>query len=317
MEDKYLNDSSEYLENIQINYTLVILLPLIFLIIFLLILITALIKSDETTGNISRILFYILSQFLLMPFLMLFILINIFTLSISVMFCKEAKYISLKKIAEFFDCVKCTCRKKINVIKVEKKIDYFGPNSNSEVDKQKKKERISNNSDSEKDKEIYKYNPYSNNPSNKEENNIIEEFKEEKKEFEIKEEKKENIDILDRESQNCPSNINNRASHYEISKIENKANESKEELKQNKVHILLNVNSNEEERDATNKNYNFNKPPPKRRIDKGKIMNFLGDVLVNKDNTPSYINFFQSIKQKSKERLENQNKSNNIVSPFK
>ena len=90
-----------------------------------------------------------------------------------------------------------------------------------------------------------------------------------------------------------------------------KNNNSKEELKQNKINIFLNMNSN------NNNNYNYNKPPNNRKVDKGKIMSFLSDVLVNEDNTPSYVNFFQSIKQKSKEKLEIQNKSNNIISLHK
>lgn len=326
-----MEESAEiYLENNEINYMIVIFLPLGMFLFFLASLLFALVKSEEPSGNILRIIFYIIAQFLLIPFLVLFILINTISLSISVVFCDEAKYISVKKIKSFFEYFKCNCEKKIEVIKIEKKIENV-PNKKNDMPKVKKlnKENKENlNEDKEKEKnsiEISEKNFVENKEKNEKLNNNKEEIKEEKKEVEIKDEKKENlqnefwnkkenqleqINIMDKNILHNNSNKNLNL------KNENKQDDSKEELKQKKVNIFLDVNKNDENNNAQ-RNYNFNKPPAKRKVDKGKIMNFLGEVLVNKDNTPSYINLFHTIKQKSKERLEKQNKSNNIISPFK
>jgi len=289
------------LESIEINYNIVIFLPIGLFLIFLIILIIALIKSNEPLGNILRIIFYIIAQFLFLPFLVLFILINSILLSISILFCKEVKYISFKKISNAFECLKCQCEKKVDVIKIQKKnVENININNDTNTNNLKinlQKNVINNNRDI-----------------------IIEEKKEEKKEYEIKEEQKENLDLP-----NFNNNLNNKKENNfeEIHqsdkkfnsnnpKVENKNNiinkidDSKEELKEDKVKISLNFNpdSNSNSKNINqnkrNYNYNFNKPPLNRKVDKGKIMNFLGEILVNKDNTPSYINFLQSIKQKSK-----------------
>jgi hypothetical protein len=58
--------------------------------------------------------------------------------------------------------------------------------------------------------------------------------------------------------------------------------------------------------------------PVKKKPNKNKIMDFLSNALVNNDNTPSYVNLFKNIKDKSKEKLENKsNGSANAVIIFK
>lgn len=53
--------------------------------------------------------------------------------------------------------------------------------------------------------------------------------------------------------------------------------------------------------------------PVNKKANKSKILNFLSNVLVNNDITPSYVNLFKNIKDKSKEKMEKKDVGANVV----
>jgi hypothetical protein len=223
----------------------IILIPVSIFLIFFIIFLFILGNTEKETSIRLRIIIYTLIQFLLLPMLIIFLLINLALVLISLLCFKKAHYISLKSI-----CLKRGSSQEIqgtkaNVIVVKKRLHTeIENNSNVEI---KKQQSIGEG----QAKGITMPN--------------------------IVTIKNETIDKS--ANNNCPNNngsIVQLALRSYIPGID----------------------------DINKKTVNFvNNFPRTGKANKGKIMEFLQKALVSDDNTPSYINFIKTIKDKTKEKF--------------
>lgn len=341
---------NEALENDHPAPILVIFLPLFFLAIFLSLLLIALCKSEEKRDNIIRIMSYILIQFVCLPFLIIFIIVNLVLISLSFLCFKKLNYISTKKAFEYCKgCLGYFSKRDVTTIKIGKRVHNV-PNSSSSAnykdvnDNSKSNDhplhlnRVSENLNLNKNSININSNSLNNNNNiavnnnnnfNNEQLNLrttgiansnlnnfdshlhCENDKEKNLSGLEKINKEPNInnnnlndDVKDKYNSNLvksdivnKNNNKNLIPNYKTEKIENDSNSNKQE---NKVNIFMSI------KDA--------RPQPgNKKANKSKIMEFLNDVLVNKDNTPSYINLFKNIKDKSKEKLEKTDVNNVVI----
>jgi hypothetical protein len=115
------------------NVVVIFVFPFLTLVIFFLTLVCILHKTDPDSNWKSkfRILFYMIFQFLCLPVLLIFLLINVALIFASYVFCRKLVYISTKTIFDFFSsifeklkiCNKCKfgSTEEVNRIKIKKK----------------------------------------------------------------------------------------------------------------------------------------------------------------------------------------------------
>jgi hypothetical protein len=326
----------EILENDHPAIKLVIILPLFFLAIFLTFLLIELIKAEEKRENIIRIISFSLIQFVCLPFLIIFIIVNLVLVSLSFLCFKKLNYLSSKKVFEYLkNCFAYFSKKVDTTIKIEKE---FNCTSNASLTDNYKDV---NNDSKSKDNPL-QINKFSENLNlNINNNKNINNLNNLNKNNSYKNSKVNNIlsNALDNNNDKDINNIQNKKNFVNLnsisnnfdSKIQNKNNKEKNSIGLNNLikadveNMIINNNNNLANNDLINNNTNqANKAnifvsskdprplPVNKKANKIKIMDFLNGVLVNKDNTPTYVNLLRYIKDKSTEKLKNK-LANNVV----
>jgi len=343
-------DYSEILENEHTATILVIVLPLFFLAIFISFLVIALSKSEEKRENIIRIICYILIQFICLHFLIIFIFINLILISISFLCFEKLKYLSTKKVYEYFKscCINFCSKKDVISIRIEKRVhnninpaesyNYKGVNNDSKsnsksLDMNKFSDNLNLNNNNYNNKNI-DLNLKNNNPNalsnnmNNNNNDLNIHNINHNLNLNTNSDKNNNDNTQNlRMTGIANSNLNNNTEfnlHSETVKEKNLCEINKNNMINNNINCndlgrveLVNKNEilskNEENTNNQDKNKKVNifmtlnnsRPlPVNKKSNKRKIIDFLSDVLLNKDNSPSYINLLKNIKNKSAEKLE-------------
>ena len=112
----------------------IVLLPIIFIVLFILFLLLLINYAEDNLKNTVRILCYVLIEYIAMPFLVIFLILNAFLLSISYFCCKSVIYISITNMCQFINKFFNKCKKvdgeiiqikKVNVINDSK--DHIMP----------------------------------------------------------------------------------------------------------------------------------------------------------------------------------------------
>jgi uncharacterized membrane-anchored protein YitT (DUF2179 family) len=117
-----ITDPIQHIYKQHLNIAVIVICPIIILSI-LTIVSYMIIKAQENKTNTLRIVIYHLLQFICLPLLMIFFILNVFLISFSYLFCKKLCYISTKNTMEcLLSCFqKLKCKKSVNTIIITKK----------------------------------------------------------------------------------------------------------------------------------------------------------------------------------------------------
>lgn len=114
----------------QTSVTFMVLFPLMFFVSLMVMLLLLINYGEGNLRNTSRILIYLLIEFIAMPFLFFFLILNSVLILFSYFFCKNVVYVSTKNVGEFLNALFEKCR-----------------NNNTEVINVKRHQNTSNNND--------------------------------------------------------------------------------------------------------------------------------------------------------------------------
>lgn len=276
------------LEKIETNDIIgVVIIHLIMLILSLTLIFWLIYKTDKEALLSQKIkhFFYFISQYFFLPFLFLYLLINISILGVSYLCCKNIHYITFKDVLNcsqkifccpiqkckeclsnwFCSVCKCCKKERIQTIKVESR-NPVNRNKEESINNKSNERMIQNNQD-----------------------NL--QLKFERSAITIKENEESKIIKNDNPINQQNNNNNNN------------------EIKENPIEIINELPSIEQtSNDIKSNNNNIIRPPVKKPVNKSKIMEFLESALVNDNNNPVYINLINQVKDNIKSRKSNQMK---------
>lgn len=222
--------------------------------------------------------FYFISQYFFLPFLFLYLLINLSIMGISYLCCKNVHYITFKDVSNcsekiFFcpmqkcsDCLsewfcsvcKCCKKKSVQTIKVESK-NAVNKNKEDSINNKSNEQMIQNNQNNMKLK-------------------------------------------LERTAITIKENEESK-----IIKNDNTISRNNIEIKENVIEIL---NQSPSIQPASNNihitNNNALRPPVKKQVNKSKIIEFLESALVTDNNNPVFVNLISQVKENIKTKKSNQ-----------
>ncbi len=114
------------IENLTLNSNIlketstifITLFPILFFVCLIFILMMVIFYGEGNLRNSSRILIYLIIEYIAMPFLIFFLVLNIFTIMFSYLFCNTIVYISTKVVFDYF--TSCCRNDTVEVIKIKK-----------------------------------------------------------------------------------------------------------------------------------------------------------------------------------------------------
>ena len=298
-------------QNLASSITLwsAILIPIVFIICLSILLITLLVFNEPKKKNVIRIYAYAIIQFIAMPLLVLFILVNLILFIISITCKKSKKKLMHVSGKSFWDCIFRTFEENEAVIEPEKiqigKKKEIKEDKENEIDKDKDKKK-------EDGKEV-KNNKENNEKLSKERTSemkvtIQETDKVIKIETTVNAKKDENFTFKKDSKENCSINQNGEISYnkelperaYKYITIDGDSNNDIENEKRKGVftttHTAIDIPITLIMKDESDK--------IEVKQERNKYFDFLKNMFCKDDNTPGYVNFFKGIKDKYKKKLE-------------